>query len=57
MKNKFTKILSLALVSILCLGVFTACPVEEEEAKQVSMPTTCNSARYKCIILFLIFVD
>ena len=33
MKNKFTKILSLALVSILCLGAFAACTPDAGEAK------------------------
>ena len=33
MKNTFTKLLSLALVVILCLGTLTACPAKEEEAK------------------------
>ena len=33
MKHTFTKLLSLVLVVILCLGTLTACPSETEEAK------------------------
>ena len=46
MKNKFTKILSLALVSILCLGVFTACPGDEDGAK-------LSTEVYECAVIWV----